>query len=405
MLRLLKSGFIEGMDSNLYTVSLLVQKAAVAIVGILLARTLSVYEFGLFSVYLNYGFFLLLVTNFGFSQYLVVSARGRLDLLQARIGGFIELALLTTASITAIASLVADQYATILALVLVKSFIENRLSLIFLSYFQVSNRFRVVSLLSLAYSCALLSIGAGTYLLSWPLKYFLVFNVSIGILHTLVNFLIIRPAWLSPYGLWQFIRDLESKLVYYGFSMVTASLYLMIPGLCAAALFKKELVAVYFAIYNIAYPLILVTIARSHNIIPQLVVADRKNSLSIIRTSAAYLCGFNLIALILLGSWGRKLLLMVYGKSEYVLGYPLLLAFLVGNVFLSGAYILSSFMIAHDQQKQKLIIQCQGILVVSICCWLFSSSLMGLALAYMCVAGFMLVQYSRFCLVKFRQEW
>lgn len=74
--------------NNLYTISLYIRKLAAAIVIFCLARYLPVSEYGLYSSYTNIAGVLLLITNFGFNEYIIVSSKSKLKPVRLKLSFF-----------------------------------------------------------------------------------------------------------------------------------------------------------------------------------------------------------------------------------------------------------------------------------------------------------------------------
>jgi len=71
MLKLLKNLY----NNHLYLISQYVRQVAVSIVVLIIARYLSVYDFGLFSSYKNIVEFCLMFTYMGISDFILVSSK------------------------------------------------------------------------------------------------------------------------------------------------------------------------------------------------------------------------------------------------------------------------------------------------------------------------------------------
>ena len=87
---ILKSKIIKFIQNNLYAVSLYARQIAGTLVLFVIARYLSVYDYGLFSSYKTIASFILVFANMGFESYILVSSQNDLTKIKNKIVIFVS---------------------------------------------------------------------------------------------------------------------------------------------------------------------------------------------------------------------------------------------------------------------------------------------------------------------------
>ena len=67
------------LKNNFYAISLYARQIAGTLVLFLIARYLTVYDYGLFSSYKNIATFILMFANMGFNEYILVSTKANVN--------------------------------------------------------------------------------------------------------------------------------------------------------------------------------------------------------------------------------------------------------------------------------------------------------------------------------------
>ena len=79
----------DGLNSQLYAISLYARQIAGTFILFVIAHYLSVYDYGLFSSYKNIAMFALLFANLGYSDYILVSSRANVKEVKLKISLFL----------------------------------------------------------------------------------------------------------------------------------------------------------------------------------------------------------------------------------------------------------------------------------------------------------------------------
>ena len=76
------------LKNNFYAISLYARQIAGTLVLFLIARYLTVYDYGLFSSYKNIATFILMFANMGFNEYILVSTKANVNDVRLKISLF-----------------------------------------------------------------------------------------------------------------------------------------------------------------------------------------------------------------------------------------------------------------------------------------------------------------------------
>ena len=76
------------LKNNFYAISLYARQIAGTLVLFLIARYLTVYDYGLFSSYKNIATFILMFANMGFNEYILVSTKANVNNVRLKISLF-----------------------------------------------------------------------------------------------------------------------------------------------------------------------------------------------------------------------------------------------------------------------------------------------------------------------------
>lgn len=133
----------------LFTASIFSKRIVNFLLNIILARIISLQDFGEYSSYLIVASYILLITEFGYSEYTLIKGKQNNN-FSFLFTNFTFLSIITFVGISTISMTFEVNY--IFLLILGKVYMEVFLNKILLSHYQHIHNFRFYSLISFAYS-------------------------------------------------------------------------------------------------------------------------------------------------------------------------------------------------------------------------------------------------------------
>ena len=137
----IKQKLISLFSNNLYAMSLYARQIAGTVVLFVIARYLSVYEYGLFSSYKTIAMFVLLFANMGYESYILVSSKKNVKIVKIKIFMFLLNALAVLMFSIFISPFMKFENLLIFILVLCRQFFDGTFFALVLPYFQSANKF------------------------------------------------------------------------------------------------------------------------------------------------------------------------------------------------------------------------------------------------------------------------
>lgn len=338
----------------MFTISNLLKRGANYLLMVFLARTLSVSLIGSYSAYINVIGVILLITNFGFSEYVLVNS-GNEVLRKKNASIFLQISTLLFFIILLVSFVIPLNDLRLAVLVLIKIFLETSIYNILLAYYQVEDKIKVMSITNIISGSSVIVISIIFYFHNYEIYTYLFFINIIYLVIVTFHFLKIKLNFLSITEIRSFLKTIFLDLKYYGIAMITIPVYMMAPTVIGSFLLKPEVLAQYQIAFSIANILLLVSvsllqegyvrfIACQHSIL-KLTKELKKTGLKIIL--------INLFFLILFIVFGEELILLVYKKEEYLNAYYPLLILLFSNMIFMFASIAAVIMVILKLQKEK----------------------------------------------------
>ena len=168
---------------NLYSFSVYARQIAGTLVLLLLARFLSVYEYGLFRSYAMISLFALLLTNLDYGNYILVSSKANVHEVKLKISFFVVNSLILMLIFIFIAQFFNIEKPLILNLVLVRTFLDMTFFALVLPYFQATKKFNIISYVNIFYSIMTIIFAYICYKLKTTLLIFLLLGIALGIIN------------------------------------------------------------------------------------------------------------------------------------------------------------------------------------------------------------------------------
>lgn len=394
------------INQNLYTVSLYVRKVASAIIVFCLARYLPVDIYGLYSSYVNIVGILLLFTNFGFNEYILVSSEGNVKQVKLKLSFFMLLANLFIVSVLLISLLIPLSDKIVFSLTFLKVFFDGSFFALILTYYQATMKFKHISIVNFLYSFCLIVIALLCFKFKLSLYSFLILSVLIGFINYLYFYMTVKLNFIMVFKHWKrYIKMLDKKLFYYGLVMLSVLLYFQLPSLYVSTCLDKTSAGIYFAAFNIYSILLLISNAQVQQIMPNMIKANRTNLISLIKNNIYKISIINVIILLFFVLFGKNLIEIIYSKPEYQMSYPLLIIGAFGNLFMSAGGILACFMTAKGFQKEKFKYQVEFLFIVLLLILLLNNyCIIGATFAYCLISIYVFFRYLMFTISKIKRE-
>lgn len=338
----------------MFTLSNLLKRGSNYFLLVLLARTVPVTVFGTYSAYINIIGVLLLVTNFGFSEYLLVNSEDN-RLLKTNSSNFLQVSFLLFIIIFIGLCFFPTDDSILAALVLIKIFLETSIYNILLAYYQVEKKLKIISITNIVSGASVIILSFLCYLFNYKIySYFIFINIAYTII-LIFHLLRIKFQTSSIKKSISFIKTRFLDLKYYGISMITIPIYMMAPTVIGSFLLEREALAQYQTAFSIANILLLVSVSLLQEGYVKFLA--HKNDIleltKVLKKTATKIILINFVILILFIVFGEELLMFVYKKEEYLKAYYPLLILLFANMIFMFASITAVIMVVLKLQKEK----------------------------------------------------
>ena len=394
------------IQKNLYQISLCGRQISGTLVILILARYIPVYEYGLFSSYRTIATLLLILTNAGFNEYILVSSKNILKEIRLKIGIFLLNALLIITLIILFSLFLKLTSNILFILVLIRTFLDSVFFLLVLPYFQASKNFKAISFVNIFYSIIVICIALYSYINKVSLTHFLLLNIILGIwnfiqvsFYTKINYLVCIKFLKS------IIRKIDSSILSYISVFIYSYLYGQIPALYISLFVPKKAAALYFAALTISLIINLLTVAQIQKTISDLINVTSLTADTIIKENLKLIMGINISILIFFIILGKWLLKQIYSQVYYIEAYPILLILTFANISIALASIYGAYITATGNQHMKIRMQIEAIFITIISLFILHKlGIYAAALSYFLSATHIGYRYFTICKQLLRQD-
>lgn len=387
---------IKLLKSNLYAISLYFKQIMGTLILFLIARYMSVYDFGLFSSYKNIAAFCLVFANMGYGDYILISSDANKEKVNQKLALFILNAIFLVIIFSIFSYFFKLDSHVIFCLVLFRTFFDTVFFSLIIPYFQASRKFNEISCINIVYSIFIGVISILSYILKLSLFKFLILNIILG----LINY--IQFSFYSKISYIIIIKNLKesfrlvdkSILGYIGVTLAFI-LYSQIPSLYVSTFLTKEDAALYFSAYTIASVIGLLIVAQNQKVVPEMIYADKEKVEKIIDYNFKFITGINTLIFVFFLFFGKRLLSLLYGQEYYSGGYFLLLIFTLSNISLALANIYGAYITASGNQHLKIRMQIEAIFISIVALLIFYKlGVYAGALSYFLSATYIGIRYT-----------
>ncbi|UZO81870.1 oligosaccharide flippase family protein [Aquimarina sp. ERC-38] len=363
---------------------------------VLLARSIPLQEMGVFSSYINIIGILLLITNFGFSEYLLVNSKDNIT-GKDNFKKFSNLSILIFIAITLGSIFLPIENIKLFILVLLKIYFEVHLYNILLSYYQAINQIKVITVTNIVSGVLFIVISLLCYYFDSKIYSYLIFLNIAYIVVVLIHSRYVKFQIKSIKSMVLLLKEIGNDLKYYGLTTITVPIYMMAPTVIASLLLSEEVLARYQVAFSISNIVTLISVSILQANYPQfLSIRDDIRALrtALIRVGFKII-SFNIVIFLIFITVGKDLLLLVYKKAAYADAYLPILMLLIAYTIFIFASILAVIMVVHKRQKQKSKFHIEFIIIslLSGLCLIHLYGILGVTISYIVLYTYTAVRY------------
>ena len=382
------------ISNNLYPISLYARQIAGTLILFIIARYLSVYDFGLFSSYKNITTFCFMFANLDFSNYILVSSKANVKEVKLKISLFL-LNAISIGILIALGSTFFHLDSHILfCLVVIRTFFDGTFFALILPYFQATKTFNTIAKINIVYAICISLIAIFSYIFKLSLYKFLLLNICLGLINFIqcsyfakINYLLVLN------HIKRFCQMVDKSIWAYIGVSIAYFLYAQIPSLYVSTYLPKEQAALYFSAFTIA----AVIGAQVQKMMPDLINNNIDNIKLILKNNLKTMLIITSGLFIFMLLFGKILLLLLYGQNYYINAYPILLILMFGNICVAEAAVYGAYITASGNQKRKIPMQLEATsLTVLGLIILHKFGIYGAAISFLFAAIYISYRYTTF---------
>lgn len=395
----IKEKVIGKKDVSLFTIANLFRRATNFIFVVLLARILDLEMFGEYTSYAYTISLFIVITNFGFNEFILANSKNE-ESLKFNYTGFFLLSFVILIAFFLGAYFFEIPNYYLFILVGTKIFLDTSLVKILLSYFQVIKKVDKLTISYLVSSFVILIFLFIAYFLKSGIYTFLIIYCSGLSLIYIIPLSIANP--FTKISFRKFFVNNLLKVKYYGLSYVTVSMYMLIPNVLAAQVIGREELGIYQVAYSIANVILLVSISFiQYSYGKFLRIENRELFQKQLKNTINQVSIINIVVILFLLFFGKFILIEIYGSGVFEQSWSLLMILLVANLFQSISAILLLPLIVFKEQKVKFHINIELIVLSLISSFLLITNFESLGITYSFLVVFV---YSFFRLLKINRK-
>lgn len=386
------------VSNNLYPISLYARQIAGTLVLFIIARYLSVYDYGLFSSYKNIASFCFMFANLDFSNYILVSSKANVKEVKLKISLFL-LNAISIGVLIALGSTFFHLDSHILFwLVVIRTFFDGTFFALILPYFQATKTFNVIAKINIVYAIFIALIAVIAYIFKLTLTKFLVLNIILGFINFIQCSYFAKINYFLVFNhLKRFCKMVDKSIWAYVGVSIAYFLYAQIPSLYVSTYLPKEQAALYFSAFTIAAVIGLLIAAQVQKMMPDLINNSIENIKLILKKNLKIMLFITGGLFLFMLLFGKLILLLLYGQSYYGNAYPILLILMFGNICVAEAAVYGAYITASGNQKRKIPMQLEATsLTVLGLIILHKFGIYGAAISFLFAAIYISYRYTTF---------
>lgn len=394
------------LNNQLYAVSLYARQIAGTLVLFIIARYLSVYDFGLFSSYKNIAAFCFMFANLGFADYILVSSQANVKEVKLKISLFL-LNAINIAILIALGSIFFNLESHLLfTLIIIRTFFDGTFFALILPYFQATKTFNIIAKINIFYAIGISIVAIISYVLKLSLLKFLILNIGLGLLNFIQCSYFAKINYLLVFNnLKRLCKKIDKGIFAYVGVTIAYFLYAQIPSLYVATYQPKEQVALYFSAFTIANIIGLLISAQVQKMVPEMIKTSIVETKEIIKNNLQFLMILTTLVFLFMVIFGKLLLQLLYGQTYYTNAYPILLILMFGNICIAEAAVYGAYITASGNQKQKIPMQLEATAITIISLFtLHKFGILGASISFLLAAIYTAFRYTTFTLKLIKEQ-
>ena len=384
------------INSQFFALSLYARTIAGTVVLFIIARYLSVYNYGLFSSYKNIASFCFMFANLGFADYILVSSKANTNEVRLKISLFLTNAILIGWLICFGSSFITLESKVLFVLVVIRTFFDGTFFGLILPYFQASQKFNVIATINVIYALCIVCIAIFSYTFKLSLAKFLILNIILGFINFIqCSYYAKINYFLFVKNIKRFLKMLDKSIFAYIGVTIAYYLYAQIPSLYVSTYLSKEQAALYFSAFTIAAIVSLIIGAQVQKMTPEMIKATMEDVKIIIKKNLIFVLSVTFGLLVFMTLFGKLLLILLYGQEYYANAYEILLILMLGNIGVAEAAVYGAYITASGNQKKKIPMQLEATIVTLLgLVFLYKHGIYGAAISYFGAAIYIAVRYT-----------
>ncbi len=382
-------------NKNLYLFSLFFRQAAGTVVLLVIARYLSVYNYGLFSGYKNIAAFCLIFTNFDFGDYILVSSKSNVRKVRLKISLFLLNAVNVIFLIFLFSLFFKMDSHFLFWLVVLRTFFDVFFFSLILPYFQAAHKFNQIASVNIVYSVGIFLIAVISYIFKFSLSKFLILNIILGILNFIqCSYLAKLKYSIILFKLKKSLKYIDKSIIPYIYVCSSVLLYAQIQPLFVSVFMSKEDCALYFSANTIASILGLLLSAQRQKLLPELINKNVQYiKMILIKNTKSIFLNIGLIFIFFV-FFGKLLLTLFFGKEFYSNSYYILLLLTASHFFLAIISIYGAYITSSGNQSKKFKMQFVAIIIALLSLFTLKHlGIYGAAYSYLITTGSLAALY------------
>lgn len=389
---------INLFKESIYPLSLYARQIAGTIVLFLIARYLTVYDYGLFSSYKNIAMYCFVLANLNYNDYILVSTKAEPNKVRQKTALFLVHAILLGILYCIISLYCPFENHLLYILVVIRTFFDVVFFWLILPYFQATKKFLIIGWINMFYSVGISVVAIVSFVFKLSLVKFLILNIILGLINFVQCSYYIKINYIGVIlKIKKYLQLLDKKIWGYIGSSITVNLYTPLPALFVSTMLPKEQAALFFAGYTIATIPSLLINAQNQKVTPLLIKANVDEIKRIMKKNLIFIVFITGLMLLLMAIFGKLVLVLVYGQKYYENAYLILLMLMLGNILYGIAANYSIHITASGNQAVKIPMQIELIICSISTLFLFSRfGIYGAAISVLITMTYMVVRYKIF---------
>ncbi|MBE7711513.1 MAG: hypothetical protein E7Z92_05165 [Cyanobacteria bacterium SIG31] len=386
---------IEIFKNHLYPISLYARQIAGTIVLFIIARYLTVYDYGIFTSYKTLSTFILVLANMGFESYILVSSQNNVEKVKLKIALFLMNALLLIFIVLLGLPFSWVEHKYLFMLIFIRTFLDGTFFALILPYFQATRKFNQISFINIIYAFLIFIIAITSYIFKLKLEIFLIINICLGIINLSQTSLLAQIPYLTLFkNIKESFKLVDKSILSFMLINICFILYSQIQGVFVSTQVPKVLAALYFAANTIAGIIMLLISAQVQKIMPEFIDISPNKALTLLKNEVKKMNIITISTLVFFILFGKTILEILYGQVEYKNAYFILLILSIANIFYGMGKVYITYIMAKN--KTNIIWQMQiKAIIISIFTLLltYKYGIYSAALAYLLSASYIGIAY------------